>query len=62
MCELDVLFFRSPDGKVLMTTSNDNYMRMFRLPDSIFTNQWDVNVELVGDKKFYIYFMIRVNW
>ena len=44
-----VVVFRSPDGQVLMVNSNDNYIRMFHIPDSVFTNQWDVTTELVGD-------------
>ena len=31
-----------------MVNSNDNYIRMFHIPDAVFNNQWDVNVELVG--------------
>ena len=43
-----VVVFRSPDGQVLMVNSNDNYIRMFHIPDSVFTSQWDVTMELVG--------------
>ena len=31
-----------------MVNSNDNYIRVFHIPDTVFNNQWDVNVELVG--------------
>jgi len=43
-----MFLFRSPDGQVLMVNSNDNYIRVFHIPDTVFNNQWDVNVELVG--------------
>ena len=43
-----MFLFRSPDGQMLMVNSNDNCIRLFHIPDTVFNNQWDVNVELVG--------------
>ena len=48
LSEPSMFLFRSPDGQMLMVNSNDNYIRMFHIPDTVFNNQWDVNVELVG--------------
>ncbi|KAL8563474.1 hypothetical protein ACOMHN_011953 [Nucella lapillus] len=42
---------RSPDGMLLMTSSNDNVMRVFNLPGSVVDKTWDVSTELTSSRK-----------